>query len=48
MPRYLLIKLTKIKYKEKIIKAPNNLKGEQSIFQQKLCRTEGNGRIYLK
>ena len=28
MPRYILIKLTKIKYKEKIIKAPNNLQGD--------------------
>ena len=27
MPRYLLIKLTKIKYTEKILKATNNIQG---------------------
>ena len=27
MPRHILIKLTKIKYKEKILKAENNIQG---------------------
>ena len=57
MPRHILIKLTKIKDKENILKATREkqqitykgiLKGYQLIFQQKLCRTEGNGMIYLK
>ena len=59
--RHTLIKLTKIKHKEKILKATKE-KQEVTykrtkkqgkphtfmlIFQQKLCRPEGNGRIYL-
>jgi len=62
MPRHTLIKLTKIKHKEKkFFKAAKekqqvtykgtNIKGKPHtfmlIFQQKLCRPEGNGRIYL-
>ena len=55
-PRYILIKLTKIKDKEKILKAAREKKqitsreprlGFQQIFQQKLCRPEGSGMIYL-
>ena len=51
-----LIKLTKTKYKERILKAAREKKqvtykenpyALQLIFQQKLCRPEGNGRIYL-
>ena len=55
-PRHILIKLTKIKHKERILKAARE---KQHItyngnpiyltdFQQKLCRLEGNGRIYLR
>ena len=55
--RHILIKLTKIKHKERILKVAREkqqvtYKGNpyvlQLIFQQKLCRPEGNGRIYLK
>ena len=57
MPRHMLIKLSKIKYKENILKAarekqqithkgiPIRLK---VICQQKLCKPEGSARIYLK
>ena len=57
MPRHILIKLTKTKHKERILKAAREkqqvtYKGNPirltAIFQQKLCRPEGNGRIYLK
>ena len=57
MPRHILIKLTKTKHKERIFKAAREkpqvtYKGNPihliAIFQQKLCRPEGNGRIYLK
>ena len=56
-PRHILIKLSKIKFKEKILKAerekqqithkgiPIRLK---PIFQQKLCKPEGSGRTYLE
>ena len=56
-PRHILIKLTKIKHRERILKVAREkqqvtYKGNsyilQLIFQQKLCRAEGNGRIYLK
>ena len=56
-PRHILIKLTKSKHKERILKAVREkqqvpYKGNPmcltAIFQQKLCRPEGNGRIYLK
>ena len=54
-PRHILIKLTKTKHKEIILKAAKEeqqvtYKGNpiQLIFQQKFCRPEGNGRIYLK
>ena len=56
-PRHILIKLTKIKHKERILKVAREkqqvtYKGNPYIlqlsFQQKLCRPEGNGRIYLK
>ena len=52
---YILIKLTKTKHKERLLKAAREkqqvtYKGNpiQLIFQQKLCRPQGNGRIYLK
>ena len=45
-PRHILIKLTKIKHKERILKATR--KKQQLIFQWKLCRPQGNDRIYLK
>ena len=57
MPRHILIKLTKAKHKEIILKAAREkqqvtYKGNPirltAIFQQKLCRPEGNGSIYLK
>ena len=57
MPRHILIKQKKTKHKERILKAAREkqqvtYKGNsyilQLIFQQKLCRAEGNGRIYLK
>ena len=52
-PRHILIKLTKIKFKEKILKAARErqkitYKGIQLSFQQKFCRPERSGRIYLK
>ena len=56
-PRHILSKLTKIKCKEKNMKsskgkATKNIHEDphkgKLIFQQKLCRQEGNGRIYLK
>ena len=52
-PRYILIKLTKTKHKERILKAVREkqqvtYKGKSICFQQKLCRPEGNCRIYLK
>ena len=54
-PRHILIKLTKIKHKESILKAARDkqqvkYKGNPiylMIFRQKLCRPERNGRIYL-
>ena len=55
--RHILIKLTKIKFKEKILKAVREKQkitykeipiGYQLILQQKLCRPEGIVRIYLK
>ena len=57
MARHILIKLTMTKYKERILKAAREkqqvtYKGNPmhltAIFQHKLCRPEGNGRIYLK
>ena len=55
-PRHILIKLTKSKHKERILKAAREkqhitYKGNLiylADFQQKLCRPEGNGRIYLR
>ena len=54
MPRHILIKVTKTKHKEIILKAAREqqqvtYKGNpiQLIFQQKFCRPEGNGRIYI-
>ena len=56
-PRHILIKLTKIKYKEKILKAAREkhqiaYKGIPirltADFQQRLCKPEGSGRTYLK
>ena len=56
-PRHILIKLTKTKTQRKNIKSS---KGKQQVtykgnpigltadLQQKLCRSEGNGRIHLK
>ena len=55
-PRHTLIKLTKIKDKEKILKAAREKKQttykgtpirHQQIFQLKLCRPEGSGMIIL-
>ena len=54
--RHILIKLTEIKHKERILNAARENQqvtykrklNYQWIFQQKLCRPEGNGRIYLK
>ena len=55
-PRHILIKLTKSKHKERLLKAA---RGKQQVtykgnpicltadFQQKFCRPEGNGTIYL-
>ena len=57
MPRHILIKLTKTKHKERILKAAREkqqvtYKGNPicltATFQQKLCKPEENGRIYLK
>ena len=57
MPRHILIKLSKIKHKEKNIKsskgkATNNIQGTphkvNSCFQQKVCKPEGSDRKYLK
>ena len=57
MPRHILIKLTKTKHKEKMLKTARekqqvtykgNPMGLTADIQQKLCRPEGNGRIYLK
>ena len=57
MLRHTLIKVTKTKHKERIFKAARekpqvSYKGNPihltAIFQQKLCRPEGNGRIYFK
>ena len=56
-PRNILIKLTKTKHKERILTAAREkqqvtYKGNPIhltlIFQQKLFRPEGNGRIHLK
>ena len=57
VPRHILIKLAKTKHKERILKAAREMQqvtykgtphAQQLIFQQKLCRSEENGRIYLK
>ena len=57
MPRHILIKLTRTKHKERILKAASEkqqvtYKGNSICFRAdlsaKLCRPEGNGRIYLK
>ena len=56
-PKHILIKLTKTKHRERILKSARekqqvtykgNPKHLKLIFQQKLCRPEGNSRIYLK
>ena len=56
-PKHILIKLSNIKFKEKILQAAREkqqitYKGIpirlQLIFQQKLCKPEGSGRTYLK
>ena len=56
MPRHILTKLTKIKHKERILRAarekqPVTYKGNpihlKTDLQQKLFRPKGNGRIYL-
>ena len=56
--RHILIKLMKIKDKEKILKAAREKKQitykgslirlSTDFFQQKLCSPEGSGTIYLK
>ena len=57
MLRHILIKLPEIKHEERILKAAREkqdvtYKGNAiwliNDFQQKLCRPDGNGRIYLK
>ena len=57
MPKHIVIKLTKIKHKEKLLTATRKkqqitYKGTpirlQLISQQKLCKPEGSGMIYLK
>ena len=53
MPRHILIKLTKIKHKEQILKATWEkqqiiYKGIHIRLKAKLCTREGNGWIYLK
>ena len=57
VPRHILIKLTKTKHKERILKAAmekqqvtykRNPIQFTAMFQQKLCRPEGNGKIYLQ
>ena len=58
-PKHILIKLTKTKHKERILKARGKqqvtYKGNPICFTTDLsaetetfCRPEGNGRIYLK
>ena len=55
-PRHILIKLTKTKHKERILKAAREkqvtYKGNPirltADLLAELCRPEGNGRIYLK
>ena len=57
MPRHILIKLSKIKFKEKILKAARekqqitykgNLIRLTADFKQKLCKPEKSSRTYLK
>ena len=58
MPRHILIKLTRTKHKERILKAASEkqqvtYKGNPicltpADLSAKLCRPEGNDRIYLK
>ena len=57
MPRHILLKLTKTKHNERILKAGREKQqkhtretpyASQLIFQQKLCRPKGNGRILFK
>ena len=57
MPRHILIKLTKTKHRERILKAAREkhqvtYKGNTICLTAdllaELCRPEGNGRIYLK
>ena len=52
MPRHILMKLTKTKCKERILKAAREkqqvtYKGNPIRSIADLCRPEGNGRIYL-
>ena len=52
-PRHILIKLTKTKHKERILKAAKEkqqvtYKGNPIHLTSDLCRPEGNGRPYLK
>ena len=56
-PTHILIKLSKIKYKEKLLKTAREkqqitYKGVPirltAIFQQKFCKPEASGRTYLK
>ena len=57
MPRHILIKLIRTRHKERILKAASEkqqvtYKGNPICLipdlSAKLCRPEGNGRIYLK
>ena len=55
-PRHIIIKMAKVKDKERILKAARKKqshtreakKGYQLIFLQKLCGPEGSVMIYLK
>ena len=56
-PRHIVIKLIKIKDKDKIVKeikgkTTNSIQGKShkvnSRFQQKLCKSEGTGTIFSK
>ena len=51
MPRHILIKLKKIKYKEKILKAENNIQGNPIMlsadFSSETLQARGSGKIYF-
>ena len=47
-PRHILIKVTKIKFKEKILKAAREKQKIKYKGIPIICRPEGSGRVYLK